>query len=119
MRNIDFKVRDRIERHVGDATPFDAVVSIETIEHLDPESGFGPLDFLREAYRLISANGLLIISTPEGKEGVAVNNPWHMTEFTKDQLTKMVKDAGFTDVKFDGWMPGFLSMTARRPGVVI
>jgi SAM-dependent methyltransferase len=110
---VNFKVRDRIERHFADRTPFDAVVSIETIEHL-----LQPGQFLKACSDLIIPNGLLILSTPEKSKDGAPDNPFHLIEYSRPELEEMVKAHGFDQIEFNDYMtkvlPGFIFMTARR-----
>lgn len=90
--------------------PVDAVVSIETIEHLER-----PDLFLKDAFDLIDWEGLLILSTPEGRLDRVVTNPFHLREYTRQELRDEVAKAGFVDIRYDDWLPGFLCLTARRP----
>ena len=133
---VNFAVKDRIQQHLCEKCEkaqegrpmsvqkdfcrcfvFDAVVSIETIEHLND-----PRDFLREAYKLIMDNGLLLISTPHkdalGK-GV-LRSKFHLVEYSDREIGQMAQDAGFVDLKFDApqGLDGFIFMTARRPKYV-
>lgn len=127
---INFKVRDRIEKHACTcrerfnsdictcpaSVQFDAVVSIETIEHLDPASDYGPQDFLREAYKLINPHGLLILSTPlkDALGPGALRSQFHLQEYSVDELNALVEAAGFGDIRHDDVLPGFICLTARR-----
>lgn len=111
IEGLNFKVRDRIELHPGDSPSFDAVVSIETIEHLEDPAGF-----LREAYKLLLPGGLLLVSTPEARENRFVENPHHLREYTGLELTNAILEAGFHEVTMDGWLPGFLCAVAVKKG---
>ena len=125
MPNINFRARDRIGLHPCAQCPsaecpcrkpsFDAVVSIETIEHLDPKTGFGPTEFLRACHDLIIPHGLLILSTPQARADGVVDNPWHLREYRPADLMAEVEAAGFTDIKTDPWLTGFIHLTAVRP----
>lgn len=63
---------------------FDAVVSMQTIEHLH-----SPVDFLAECARVLSPAGRLIVSTPNrltfSPDGI-VRNPFHTFEFAPADL---------------------------------
>jgi len=64
----------------------DAVVSFETIEHIErPES------FLSEAARVLRPRGLLIISTPnQAVYGSAYANPFHCSEMNREQFLGVI-----------------------------
>lgn len=75
----------------------DAVVSLQVIEHLwDQER------FLAECRRVLAPGGLLAVSTPNrltfspGRDTPL--NPFHTRELSPDELARLVRDAGFTDV---------------------
>lgn len=57
---------------------FDVVVSFETIEHLRK-----PERFVREVYKTLSENGLLVVSAPESGEHMS---RWHFWDFTREAL---------------------------------
>ncbi len=62
---------------------FNVVLASEIVEHLwDPHS------FLDEAYRVLKADGHLIISTPEGIEGLRYDS--HKNYFTVERLTHIL-----------------------------
>jgi 2-polyprenyl-3-methyl-5-hydroxy-6-metoxy-1,4-benzoquinol methylase len=62
---------------------FDVVLASEIVEHLwDPNS------FFDEAYRVLKDDGKLIISTPEGKEGLRYDS--HKSFFTIDHLSHLL-----------------------------
>ncbi len=94
---------------------FDAIVTIETIEHLADDE---LQRFLGHAWNLLIPGGLLIVSTPEAasiEAGAKPENPYHLREYTRGGLAKLLEDNGFVVGKYDDWMPGFLCMVARRP----
>ena len=61
---------------------FDVVLAFEVLEHL-----WNPQIFLDEAYRVLKADGHLIIEVPEGREGLR----WdcHIQYFTVESLKQM------------------------------
>ena len=83
---------DNNEFHVGDATSIplpddsvDVVVSFETIEHVaDYEA------FVAEVDRVLTADGLFVLSTPNDTEFVQ-DNHFHLHQFTYDELVDLVR----------------------------
>lgn len=83
-----FKVCDIIDMSLFNEGTFDAVISFETIEHLD-----NPLVFLKNINRILKEKGILIISTP---------NKWGATRDHKfDYDYKLLREHldGFFDVE--------------------
>lgn len=76
-----------------ESNSFDIVTSFETIEHVDAQK------FLNEISRILKRSGILILSTPR-KTGV-INSPYHVKEFSKVELEKMLKKY-FKSVKIFG-----------------
>ena len=62
---------------------FDVVLASEMVEHL-----WQPQSFLDEAYRVLRADGFLMVETPEGKEGLQYDSHRHF--FTVERLTEML-----------------------------
>ena len=62
---------------------FDLVLASEIVEHL-----WNPHKFLDEAYRILKADGHLIISTPDGIEGMRYDS--HKHYFTVESLKQML-----------------------------
>ena len=94
---------------------FDAVVSLQVIEHLH-----SPQEFLSECARVLVPGGLLVISTPNrltfSPDGL--RNPFHTFEFAPDELRATVAQH-FGDVKILGTHHGLrvrlLEMMIRDP----
>jgi ubiquinone/menaquinone biosynthesis C-methylase UbiE len=75
---------------------FDAVVSFETLEHLE-----NPEVFLKELNRVLKVDGQLIISTPN-KELFSLytknkKNPFHYREFTQSKFEKKLRSDFFVE----------------------
>lgn len=67
----------------------DVVVSFETIEHLERHD-----DMMREIRRVMSPDGLLIISSPDRREysGVVGNrNQFHLRELDRDEFEQLLR----------------------------
>ena len=67
-----------------DAGEFDAVLSMETFEHV-PQ-----LPFVRELARVVKPGGVLVLSTPQNRLGHIPFTPAHEREFTLDEVTAIV-----------------------------
>ncbi len=59
---------------------FDVVTSFQFIEHLEART-----EFVRETYRVLKPNGVLLLSTPNVKRSLA-RNPFHIHEYTFDEM---------------------------------
>lgn len=72
---------------------FDAVVSMETIEHIDDDRAF-----TSEVRRVLRDGGRFLLSTPNAdvtsQDGVVVN-PWHAREYRREVLVQLVQNGGF------------------------
>src|SRR5690554_5512706 len=65
---------------------FDTVVSFQVIEHIQDDRLF-----LQEIYRVLKPGGKAIISTPNIRQTLS-RNPWHIREYTSEQLRKLCED---------------------------
>jgi 2-polyprenyl-3-methyl-5-hydroxy-6-metoxy-1,4-benzoquinol methylase len=63
---------------------FDSLVTLQVIEHIEDDE-----QFVREIHRVLRPKGKAIISTPNIKLSLS-RNPWHIREYTADQLKKLV-----------------------------
>jgi 2-polyprenyl-3-methyl-5-hydroxy-6-metoxy-1,4-benzoquinol methylase len=67
---------------------FDAVVSVEVIEHLDDSTAF-----LKEIHRLLKPGGVFVCTTPSRQKGQAadqVNDPYHVKEYIAEELRQEI-----------------------------
>jgi len=64
---------------------YDVVISFQVIEHIKDDRAY-----LEEIHRVLKPGGKAIITTPNIKKTLS-RNPWHMREYTADQLTNLVK----------------------------
>jgi len=90
-----FVVADMVDLPYGSGS-FDAVVSVEAIEHTKE-----PARALREFRRVLRPGGTLFITTPQGSEWKPWS-PFHEWEARMDQFESMLSEAGFTEQK---WWP--------------
>tara|TARA_R110000796_G_scaffold252640_2_gene389909 strand:- start:174264 stop:175037 length:774 start_codon:yes stop_codon:yes gene_type:complete len=74
---------------------FDCIVSFQVIEHVKKDK-----EFLKEIYRVLKPGGKAILTTPNIKKTLT-RNPWHVREYTAQQLTDLASEI-FTKVKMKG-----------------
>jgi SAM-dependent methyltransferase len=107
--------RDVLEAGCGDI-----VVNFQVIEHLWDQP-----QFVGECFRVLRPAGLLMVSTPNritfspGRDTPI--NPFHTRELNADELTTLLRDAGFTSVEMNGVFhgPRLAEMDARHGGSII
>jgi ubiquinone/menaquinone biosynthesis C-methylase UbiE len=78
-----------------DDNSFDTIVSFQVIEHIKKDE-----DFLQEIYRVLKPGGRAILTTPNIKKTLT-RNPWHVREYTAEQLTDLAKKY-FAEVEMKG-----------------
>lgn len=64
---------------------FDTVVTFQVIEHIKDDD-----TFIKEIYRVLKPGGRALITTPNIKMTLS-RNPWHIREYTAEQLTALCK----------------------------
>ena len=74
---------------------FDVVVSFQVIEHIKNDLGY-----LQEIYRVLKPGGLALITTPNIVKSLS-RNPWHVREYTAQQLTSLAQQV-FDKVEMKG-----------------
>jgi 2-polyprenyl-3-methyl-5-hydroxy-6-metoxy-1,4-benzoquinol methylase len=76
---------------------FDAIVSIETIEHVAD-----PTPFFASVRQLLKPDGVFVVTTPESQTGGGPNplNRWHLHEFTREQLVAALR-GHFAEVRLE------------------
>ena len=88
---------------------FDLAVSFETIEHIP-----APEKFLGELFRVCKPAGLLVLSTPNSLV-YPRGNPFHVREFDRREIEKMIQMSGFRIVATMGQLFRFYpSLWTRR-----
>lgn len=64
---------------------FDCVVTFQVIEHIANDRLF-----LQEIHRVLKPGGVLLLTTPNRPRSLS-RNPWHVREYTSDELTALAK----------------------------
>ncbi len=64
---------------------FDSVVSFQVIEHIQDDRLF-----LKEIHRVLKPGGIALITTPNRPYSLS-RNPWHIREYTAQELTNLAK----------------------------
>lgn len=96
ISNVEFHMFDGYKTEYPDSF-FDIVVSADVIEHIHK-----PIQHLNEAFRILANGGLLLISTPNGLiangnlDIIRAHSPYHVMEYTPQQLYRMIQSCGFT-----------------------
>jgi 2-polyprenyl-3-methyl-5-hydroxy-6-metoxy-1,4-benzoquinol methylase len=83
--------------------PFDVVVSLENIEHLT-----NPTRFLAGAKQVLTSDGILVVSTPNGQlteqdQAGNIKNRFHIKEFTEEEFRKMLEQFFGSAELFGQW----------------
>ncbi len=68
-----------------ESASFDFVISFQVIEHVKND-----LELVDEIHRVLKPDGKLIITTPN-KEMSLTRNPWHVREYTSDELINLLE----------------------------
>lgn len=94
---ITFLNQNLLELTLPPEERFDAITSIETIEHV-PD----PTPFFASVRRLLKPDGVFVVTTPESQCGGGPNplNKFHPNEFTREQLVAALK-CFFSDVRIE------------------
>jgi len=74
---------------------FDCVVSFQVIEHIQDD-----VAYLKEIQRVLKPGGFALITTPNRPLSLS-RNPWHIREYTADELTNLAKGI-FSTVEMRG-----------------
>ena len=86
--NIRFGVGDIMNLEFDVECMFDAVVSVETIEHVED-----PTPFLRRVHRILKPGGVMVVTTPISETGGP--NPldrYHLNELTREDFMKLTSE---------------------------
>lgn len=144
--DIDSDAVDYAKRRYGDAgakyicrdammldtkMPYDAIVSLETIEHVP-----APSALITKFHSLLKPEGLFVASVPVTPSMDA--NPYHLSDFTTASIKKLLQKTGFeivdelpqtqwfnpiniltkTELRVEDLRPNMLGYYARNPGAL-
>ncbi len=98
LKNVVYKIGDA-EAIKEQRSSFDAVISFETLEHL-----LHPEKFLKEVTRVLKQDGIFIVSTPNRLLNTENSNPFHLKEFSLDELHSILSK-NFSSIFFYGQKP--------------
>lgn len=84
LGNVNFVQMEFPPLHGIPDNYFDYVISFQVIEHVEDDS-----EFVKEINRVLKINGKLIVSTPNKKMSLT-RNPWHVREYTIDELNTLL-----------------------------
>jgi 2-polyprenyl-3-methyl-5-hydroxy-6-metoxy-1,4-benzoquinol methylase len=82
--NLEF-IRANLNQHFFKDTYFDLVCAFQLIEHLPK-----PKVFLSNILKLLSPEGIFLLSTPNIKASI-VKHPYHFREYTSGELERLLK----------------------------
>src|SRR5271157_2740391 len=83
--------------------PFDVVVNLENLEHLN-----SPIRFLEQVRKILTEEGTLVVSTPNGEiterdEHGNIKNQFHVREFAEDEFRDMLRQIFGSVELFGQW----------------
>jgi SAM-dependent methyltransferase len=89
---------------------FSLVLGLDIFEHShEPEA------FLAECHRLLKPDGQLLLMMPMGHPPDRFFHPIeHVYIHSEEHIRRLLKEHGFTAIKFDRWTAGHETVTARK-----
>lgn len=89
--NIDYRIKNVCEILDFVSTPFDAVASGETLEHLHKREG---QQFLFDIPKILKPDGLLVLTTPTPLHSTHRKNKWHLHEWEPEMVIETLLSTG-------------------------
>ena len=108
-RNVFYHVVDGAATGFAEGS-FDAVLSMETVEHVDDEDRF-----VAELHRVLAPGGVLVLSTPQNSQGHIPITYMHEREYSLEQITALV-GRHFTITETIGLKQGLVSVPGDPRG---
>lgn len=102
QENLNFQIEDITVMSFPD-DGFDAVVSMETIDHVDE------YPCLSELNRVLKPSGMLIISSHQNLHGHIPIVPWHLKEYSLLEFKRVLKKHRFEVIKIYGEKLGIIT----------
>lgn len=110
------------EKRGGHAKQYDVITALEVIEHEK-----NPLTMLQSMFRMLRPGGTAVLTTPNfntlfrtlmGNNWVGYQHMEHLWFFTPETLTRLLKQAGFSDIRVrqDFFRPYSVSFMWERLG---
>ncbi|NOT37316.1 MAG: class I SAM-dependent methyltransferase [Saprospiraceae bacterium] len=91
--NVEFKQME-IPPLTGIAdNTYDFVISFQVIEHIEDDHSY-----CKEIHRVLKPGGKFIATTPNKIQSLT-RNPWHVREYTGDELQALLRKEGFISVE--------------------
>ena len=88
---------------------FDVILCYETIEHIAEQSGF-----LGELKRVLTSDGVLVISTPDKRKANPEPNPFHVKELTEAEFLALVQGQfAHVALSYQGFLCGSVMTGAK------
>lgn len=92
-KNVQFIQMEIPPLHHIASNSFDFVISFQVIEHIEDDHAF-----IQEIVRVLKPGGSAILTTPNKLQSLT-RNPWHVREYSGDELEQLMITNGFSAVE--------------------
>jgi SAM-dependent methyltransferase len=90
-RTVDYRIADVLDLGTFPESPYDVIVSGETIEHVDEEKG---IKFLETMCDNLKPDGLLVMSFPTKMSETHRDNPFHVRLWDVEEIWDLAESFG-------------------------